>query len=481
MRVSILLPLAAALAVLQAQDRPDLPTPPASADASANPMAGSPRLVSTQAKILDMGRLSGPVKASLQGMGRTPKASGDAWIHPRGEATRVLARVKDLPPASDLGGDALTYVLWSISPAGKATNLGEVTPTRGRARIEAMVDAQAFGLVVTAEPYFAVSRPGDMPVLALAQVHGHDAPGSLAEASYDQVSRPPLALAEGQVPGGDPKASLTLREARNAVRIARAAGAPEHAGTAFGRAESLLAEAEGSKGSHRQRLMTAREAVRIAEDARDAACQRQEAIRIAQERRNAEQKLEEARLAEARAAEADAKARMQVAKAKAEAGQAKAEAGQAQAEAGQAMAEAGQLRSRLRDQLNAVLQTRETAKGLIVSMSGVHFQTGKSTLTREAREKLAKIAGILAAHRGLRIEAEGHTDSTGSEAFNRVLSEKRAEATRAYLVSQGVSPDAISFRGFGKASPVATNDTPEGRQENRRVELVVTGAGLGKP
>ncbi len=471
MRPTILLPLTAALAVLQAQGRPDLPPPP-----TAPPAAGAeapdaargrdaeaaPTLVKGTARILDVTQAHAKVRAALRGTDHAPRAQADAWIRPKGDGARVLARIRDLPPARDLGGDALTYVLWSISPAGKATNLGEVAPRHGRARIEADVEAQVFGLVVTAEPYFAVARPGDMAVLTLAGVDGPKGTPELAEAAFEQVHRPAqaLGLAEGEVPGGDPKAPLDLQQARNAVRIARAAGAPTHAGTPFGRAEALLAQAEAPKGSARERALAAREAVRIAEDARDVACQRQEALRVAEAKREAEARVEAARLEAARAAESDAKARMQ--------------ASQAQAEASQAQAEADQLRGRLREQLNSVLQTRETAKGLIVNMSGVLFKTGKAELTPAAREKLAKIAGILTAHRGLRIEAEGHTDSTGTEAFNRVLSEKRAEATRAFLVSQGVRPEAITSRGYGEASPIATNDTPQGRQENRRVELVVT-------
>jgi outer membrane protein OmpA-like peptidoglycan-associated protein len=129
-------------------------------------------------------------------------------------------------------------------------------------------------------------------------------------------------------------------------------------------------------------------------------------------------------------------------------------------------------------QLNGILETKATARGLIVSMSGVLFKTGKSTLVPEAREKLAKVAGILATHKGLRIEADGFTDSTGSDAINEKLSASRAQAARDFLVNQGVSADAIVSRGFGAEHPIAANDSVEGRQENRRVELVVSGEGL---
>ena len=129
-------------------------------------------------------------------------------------------------------------------------------------------------------------------------------------------------------------------------------------------------------------------------------------------------------------------------------------------------------------QLNAVLDTRATARGLIVSMSGMLFQTGKATLEPGAREKLAKIAGILSTHKGLKIEADGFTDSTGGDALNQRLSEQRADASRSYLVSQGVASDAIVSKGFGKNNPIESNETSSGRQANRRVELVVSGSGV---
>jgi outer membrane protein OmpA-like peptidoglycan-associated protein len=129
-------------------------------------------------------------------------------------------------------------------------------------------------------------------------------------------------------------------------------------------------------------------------------------------------------------------------------------------------------------QLSGILQTKATARGLIVSMSGVLFKTGQANLVPEAREKLAKVAGILATHKGLRIEADGFTDSTGTATTNEKLSASRAQAARDFLVGQGVPADAIVSRGFGADRPIAGNDTAEGRQENRRVELVVSGEGI---
>jgi outer membrane protein OmpA-like peptidoglycan-associated protein len=174
--------------------------------------------------------------------------------------------------------------------------------------------------------------------------------------------------------------------------------------------------------------------------------------------------------AEADAARANAEAQQQVALAEAEA---------ARKAAAQAEADKTQLRAQLLAQLNSILQTRDSARGLIVNMSDVLFDTGSYTLKPGAREKLAKISGIVLAHPGLNLQIEGHTDSVGSDEFNQALSEHRAAAVQDFLIEQGVPGSKVAARGFGKTQPVASNDTPEGRQRNRRVELVVNGDAIG--
>jgi len=158
---------------------------------------------------------------------------------------------------------------------------------------------------------------------------------------------------------------------------------------------------------------------------------------------------------------------------------AEAEALKARQAAEQAEAEKAQLRAQLLNQLNSILQTRDSARGLIVNMSDVLFDTGSYTLKPGAREKLAKISGIVLAHPGLSLQIEGHTDSVGGDDFNQQLSERRADSVRDFLAEEGVPPSSIAARGFGRTQPVASNDTPEGRQRNRRVELVVNGDAIG--
>ncbi len=138
-----------------------------------------------------------------------------------------------------------------------------------------------------------------------------------------------------------------------------------------------------------------------------------------------------------------------------------------------------ELRVLLLKQFNAILQTRDTARGLIVNMSDVLFDTGKFTLRPLAREKLAKVAGIVAGHPGLRLDVEGHTDSVGSDSYNQTLSEQRGESVRGYLTNAGMAASSVTSKGFGETQPVASNDTAKGRQENRRVEIVISGEVIG--
>ncbi|HEX3726803.1 MAG TPA: OmpA family protein, partial [Pirellulales bacterium] len=152
-----------------------------------------------------------------------------------------------------------------------------------------------------------------------------------------------------------------------------------------------------------------------------------------------------------------------------------------QAEQARAAAErqVQETRQRLTDQLNQVLQTRQTARGLIVNMSDVLFDTGKASLKPGARVRLAKVAGIIMAYPDLKLEIDGYTDSIGSDNFNRELSQQRADTVRSFLASQGVPDGSIVTRGYGKEDPIASNDTASGRQMNRRVELVVSGNAIG--
>jgi outer membrane protein OmpA-like peptidoglycan-associated protein len=321
---------------------------------------------------------------------------------------------------------------------------------------------------------------------------------------------------------------LEMYEARNAVDIAKSRKADQYAPEIFTKAESSLKMAENAlaaKKNKKEIISTARQAVQFSEDARALASERQEQERIAKEKADAAAKAKadaeakaaaeaaeakrkadaeaqrqaelaaakEAQLkaeaaarqaqlkAEADAREAKMKAEAEVAamKAKAEADALKAQEEAAKAEADRAREAAEKLRAQLLEQFNRILETRDTPRGLVVNMGDVLFDTGKYTLRQGAREAMAKLSGIVLAHPGLNLEVEGHTDSVGSDEFNQKLSEQRAGAVRDYLVQQGLSADSLTSKGFGKTMPVADNSTAEGRQKNRRVEIVVSGEVIG--
>jgi outer membrane protein OmpA-like peptidoglycan-associated protein len=260
-------------------------------------------------------------------------------------------------------------------------------------------------------------------------------------------------------------------------------------------------------------IAVSRDAVQTAEDARAVAVKKMEDVRLANERqdsaaaqansqaqadaanRQRDQAQSDAATAQNQAADAqvaNAKAQADMAAnqaasasavsaAQADAERSRLAAQQAQLSAQQAETDKAAMRAKLSEQLNSILQTRDSARGLIVSMSDVLFDTGKYTLKSGAREKLAKVAGILLAYPGLNIEVGGYTDNVGGDAMNQTLSENRAGSVRDYLVQEGVSTSSVSAKGFGNTLPVASNDDSAGRQQNRRVELLVSGDAIGSP
>jgi len=349
------------------------------------------------------------------------------------------------------------------------------------------------------------------------------------EVKYELISRETynaqVLPVDEPIYGIDPKLPHDLLEARNAVRIARDARADKYAPDLFQKAKDLLDRAEDyyrRKQGSGPISTVARQAAQTAEDARVLTVKRQqeeeaERERKAQQDRTAEAQAEAARRqqdaeqAQAQAAQAQADAQAEAdrrrqeeqARQQAEAAQQQAaqqaqeaeaarqqaalqaqQAEQARQQAEQARQQAEndrtQMRARMLQQLNQVLETRDSARGLIVSMPDVLFDTGKSELKSSARERLAKVAGILIAYPDIRVEIDGYTDSTGSLEFNERLSQSRANSVQGYLISQGVSSATITTQAFGPNNPTAPNDTASGRQQNRRVELVVSGASIGQ-
>lgn len=479
------------------------------------------------AKAINYRELKGSTVIDLNGTVLTPGAKGSAKIRNKAGITSVKAEFENLAEPSQFGREFLTYVFWAISPDGRATNLGELTVKNGRSELNTTTPLQSMSLIVTAEPYFAASQPSDVVVMENAIRPGTTKKIALVDAAYELLPRGQYTM-DKSMPDAlkvmDKKTPFMVYQARNAVRVARAAGAEAYATKEFQKSEELLEKAE-NRTSDKQRILSAREAVQSAEASRLITMNRQKEEKLATERAQAQKQIATAQgdaalskeeraaaiAAQVKAEQAKAlsdserasaleaaknaaldsthnrdeaeKARVESKEAQTAAqiaqGEVTAERASAAAQMEKSAAEKAALRAELLQQLNTILQTRDTARGLIVNMSDVLFKSGSEELRPQVREKLAKISGIVTAHPGLKLELEGYTDSVGSEEFNQKLSEGRARNAMNYLISQGVSADSIVSRGFGESKPIESNDTEQGRQMNRRVEMIVSGGAIG--
>jgi outer membrane protein OmpA-like peptidoglycan-associated protein len=488
-------------------------------------------VVSRSVQAVNYRHRSGASDVDFAGTALLPSADGKAKVRSKRGTLEVEAEFGNLQSPTTFGAEYLTYVMWAISPEGRPVNLGEVlVGENNRSKLTATTDLQAFALIVTAEPYYAVRQPSN--VVVLENVVRADTKGTSEDvnAKYELMER------GGYLPTGykfDPvvlNANLPLEfyEARNALRIAQSEGADRYADASYQHAVQLMNTADSeaiSKHIDKKPLIAvSREAVQTAEDAREIAVKKideerrandLQASSDAQARSQAQaadaMRLKEQAQADAAKAQADmaanqtastaaisaaqsdaAKAQADMAAnqtastaaisaAQSDAEQARIAAQTAQQGEHQANSDKAAIRAQLSEQLNKILETRDSARGLIVSMSDVLFDTGKYSLKPGAREKLAKVAGILIAYPGLNIEVGGYTDNVGGNTMNQTLSENRAGSVRDYLVEQGVTTNSVSAKGYGNTLPVASNDNAAGRQENRRVELVVSGDAIGSP
>jgi len=575
-RVALAVLLALSASAL-AQAQTNMPAEPSNPPFRVN-------VVSRTARAVNYGHRGGFTKINFRGTDLMPGAQGEAKVQSKRGDTKIVIELQGLQNPTSFGNEYLTYVLWAISPEGRPVNLGEVlVGGNNRSKLETASQLQAFALIVTAEPYYAVRRPSNLVVLENEVRSDTIGSTEAVESKYELIDR------GGYIPTGykfDPvvlnaKLPLEFYEARNAMRIAESAGAQHYATPSYDKAVVQMKNADDlaiRKHSDKKSLISAsREAVQTAEDAREIAMKNIETARREAERdasagreatanANADRESQRRSAAEIATRDAvdqrndanrrsldaqaqsdrdrasaaasdqqfqqtdamrrDAEGREQDARTRADqesqrrmaaesanfdaqAGAQKSASAQAEAERARAAAEQGQmaaqadsdrnraaaassnqqlqqavldreeLRARLLAQFNAILVTHDTARGLVVNMSDVLFDSGKFTLRPLAREKLAKISGIVLAYPSLRLAIEGNTDSVGTEAFNQDLSEKRAEGVRSYLTLQGVPESSTTAAGFGKNQPIASNNTAEGRQQNRRVELVVSGEVIG--
>ena len=450
----------------------------------------------------------GSTKVDLTPTDLMPQATGEAKVEAKTGATNIEVTLRNMQQPSKLGAEFLTYVLWAVTPDGRAGNTGEIVINKnGEGKLNATTPAQTFALIITAEPYFAVRVPSEMVVLeneTRKNTKGQIFPVNdfklMKRAQYEKLGNP-LAMTPDlkTVP-------LEVYEARNAVDIAKSRGADKDAPEIFSKAASSLQKTENalsSKADKKQIISTARETIQFAEDARALAAQRQEEARIKAERdaaaakaradaeakaaaeaaeakRKADEEAQrQAELSAAKQAQMRAEADAAAVRAQAEQDALKAKEQAANADAERARQQASALRAQLLEQFNRILETRDTPRGLVVNMGDVLFDFGKYDLRSEAREKLARLSGIVLGHPGLNLAVEGYTDNVGTDEINMTLSQKRAEAVRSYLLEQGLADANVTAQGLGKSSPVADNSTPAGRQKNRRVEIVVSGEVIG--
>jgi outer membrane protein OmpA-like peptidoglycan-associated protein len=497
-------------------------------------------------------------KVDFKGTSLLPESGGNAEVKSKQGAIHIEAEFNGLQPAGRFGPEYLTYVLWAISPEGRPSNLGEILLNHGgSSKLDVTSNLQTFALIVTAEPYFAVTQPSD--VVVMENEVRSDTRGNVEEvdAKYELLQRgiyeSNINPAELPPMKGDSKTPLELYQARNAVRIAKWTGAEQYAADTLKKSQVSLQKAEAFQagdGNRKSEISLAREAVQTAEDARVITVKKIDEERLSNERRASansvarsrdraddvarQKELLQSETAQAKSemaenqarnasdqrdvAAAEARSRMQVDDANRQKEQAQTDAAKAQSETAQAKSdmtaseaasatvlaaaqadtsqarsaaqlseqkaqaadtEKSAMRARLETQLNMILQTHDSARGLIVNMSDVLFDAGKYTLKPGAREKLAKVAGILLAYPSLNIAVGGYTDNVGSSQLNQRLSEQRAAAVRDYLVKDGVAGASVTAMGYGDSKPVASNSSAAGRQANRRVELVVSGEPIG--
>jgi outer membrane protein OmpA-like peptidoglycan-associated protein len=440
-------------------------------------------------------RRSGDTKVDLNGTALLPDARGVAEISPKSGHTEIDARFSGMQRATHFGSEYLTYVLWAITPEGRPRNLGEVQITGEEVRKQVTTELQAFALIVTAEPYFAVTQPSDLVVIENSVRPDTRGTAETVQAKYELLPRGsylmnrPSEFTNKPLEAGMP---LDLAEARNALELARLAGADRYAADTFAKAARLLAEAEAAGQTRRSRndvIASARQSAQTSEDARLIAVTRQDVEFTAQQKALADdrgrQAFEERLRADREAlkaaqAKADAeRERNDTARVRDELQQARLETLKAQAAVAVAEQEKNALREQMREQLSMFLETQESARGLIMMVPDVLFEFGSARLTAAAREKLARVSGILAAQPDLHIAIEGHTDNVGGNESNQQLSEQRAHAVFAYLEQQKIPPNAMNVAAFGETRPIAPNETAEGRQHNRRVEVVVSGDAIG--
>jgi outer membrane protein OmpA-like peptidoglycan-associated protein len=473
-------------------------------------------VVERTVKAVDYRYRGGPTPVDFRGTVLLPKAKGDAMVESKAGRIEIDARFANVEPPSRYGPEYLTYVLWAISPEGHAKNLGEVLPgSSDHAHLRVTTDLQSFGMIMTAEPYSAVRQPSD--VVVMENEIRPDTVGRIqqVQAKYDLLPRGhytynvPASFRSDEaraemLPMGRYESLLEVYQAQNAVQIARSMGADRYAPDTFAKAEELFRTAQRDQMSKADRttvVTEARLAAQTAEDARAITVSRKHDEELTQARNQVarEQELRARAESDAQRAQQQASAdRMQLdeertARQRAEMAAANAPATPPQFTPPQppqqpaivttqpaqpyVTADKTNLRVEMLRSFNSTLPALDTPRGLVVSVQDPDFRG--VALSPGVYERISRVASIVASHPGLYVQVDGHTNSAGNAARDEEFSYERAAAVRDALVRNGVPANSISARGLGSSRPIGPNSSPAGREQNRRVEITVSGDPIG--
>jgi len=475
-----------------------------------------------------------PVDINFSRTSRAPSraAMQGSLLYDNGK-TAVKLDFQKMEPAILFAGDISAFVLWAVTLDGSAENLGEVIADKKNASgsLQGYTGKKVFALMVTAEPFATVTRPTELVLFVSGEIGGMNIQNtSFSFTNFSTDYKPALDSISG-IQYNDPTPAA-VKQAKKAIELAKKLDAAavnpkamDGATVAFGKAMAAAGNKKVMADQARVAAQLAAQAIKDTIRVNEAkAAAEAEAKRLAEkatlverattaegESQRSAQELKEVQIQrealasetknlalltvkltvekDAIAAERDTvKADRDAVKADRDAVKAERDAVKAERDAVKAdrdkvsadreamKKERDDLAGMLKGALSSVADTTETARGVIVSLSGILFDVGKATLKPASQLSVAKLAGILMVFPNMNLSIEGYTDSTGSSDLNMRLSADRARSVYEFLMGQGISNSRMRYQGFGLDNPVAPNDTETNRAKNRRVEVVLTQA-----
>ena len=421
---------------------------------------------------------------------QAPRARVEAKVNFNKEGQAEIAvQFKDMKPAVLFGGDITAYVVWAVTKDGHAVNLGELATRNAGGTARYRTGLKSFAILVTAEPYYLVRKPSEMVMFFNAKPASKRIPSD--DFSFSRLEPAANHQLDSIVNvAWDSDQPLELIQAEKAYEIAGRIDAGRYASDLYSQATTTLEQAKALAGAGRKRKTSADYALRSVALSNDAIGISERKIESAELEAEIAARRSEMDALEARAHEAETmltEAEEMLAEASERTTALSAE--RTQLEAGMIAlrtervaledavvglrADREELASRLDQALSLVADTRSTARGTIVNLPDILFDLNESTLKSEAKQVIAKLAGILLIMGDLNTRIEGHTDSTGSYDYNMSLSEQRAASVRDFLFEQGIEGQRMTVEGYGPDRPIAENTSKEGRAKNRRVEIVI--------